>query len=400
MNTGEILSISALNQTARLLLEEGLGTVWVQGEISNFSVPSSGHWYFSLKDAGAQVRAAMFINKNRLTAFEPKSGMQVLALAQVSLYENRGEYQLIIEKLEPVGQGTLQLEFERLSRKLSQEGLFDPRHKKVLPQVPQCIGLITSATGAALQDMLHVLKRRAPHVPIIIYPTQVQGAQAAPQVVQALQCANRRKECDVLIIARGGGSLEDLWPFNEEMVVRAVFASEIPIVSGVGHEVDFTLCDWAADVRAPTPSAAAELVSTDQQELIAQLTQIEQQLIKIMEQKIVYFKQECLHLRKRLKHPKDYLQQLKQQLDFYELHLKQLIETKLESQHQTLRLYSQALNNLSPLNVLTRGYAIALDEHNQVISSAQQLKDDSIFSLRLQDGQVRAKVVSTKILDN
>lgn len=393
MNTGEILTISTLNQTARLLLEEGLGMVWVQGEISNFSVPSSGHWYFSLKDASAQVRAAMFVNKNRFINFEPKSGMQVLALAQVSLYENRGEYQLIIEKLEPVGQGTLQLEFERLSRKLSQEGLFDARHKKLLPSVPHCIGLITSATGAALQDMLHILKRRAPHIPIIIYPTQVQGVQAAPQIVQALQCANRRKECDVLIIARGGGSLEDLWPFNEEMVVRAVFASEIPIVSGVGHEVDFTLCDWVADVRAPTPSAAAELVSTDAQELMAQLQHMEQQLIKMIQQKIDYFKQECLHLRKCLKHPKDYLQQLKQQLDFYELHLKQLIETKLESQRQTLRLYSQALNNLSPLNVLTRGYAIALDEHNQVISSIQQLKNNMIFSLRLQDGQVRAKVV-------
>jgi exodeoxyribonuclease VII large subunit len=395
MTTGEILSVSALNQTARLLLEEGIGTVWLQGEISNFSMPSSGHWYFSLKDAQAQVRAAMFINKNRLVSFEPKSGMQVLALAQVSLYENRGEFQLIVEKLEPIGQGNLQLEFERLSKKLSAEGLFEARCKKPLPPLPQCIGLITSATGAALRDLLHVLKRRAANIPIIIYPTSVQGAQAAPQIVQALHLANQRKECDVIIIARGGGSLEDLWPFNEEIVARAVFASEIPIISGVGHEVDFTLCDWVADVRAPTPSAAAEIATPDRQELINQLQQIKRQLIKTIEQKIASLKQECDYLRKRLQHPKDYLQQLKQQCDFYEIQLKQLIEGKLESQRQTLRLCAQALNNLNPLTILNRGYAIALDEHQQVMGSVTQFKKNQIFSLRLHDGEMKASVIDT-----
>lgn len=396
MNTGEILTISTLNQTARLLLEEGLGMVWVQGEISNFSMPSSGHWYLSLKDAGAQVRAAMFINKNRLTTFEPKNGMQVLALAQVSLYENRGDYQLIIEKLEPIGQGTLQLELERLRSKLTAEGLFDAQHKKSLPAVPQCIGLITSATGAALRDLLHVLKRRAANIPIIIYPTQVQGAQAAPQIVQALQTANQRKECDVLIIARGGGSLEDLWPFNEESVVRAVFASTIPIVSGVGHEVDFTLCDAAADHRAPTPSAAAEIVSPDRQALWLQAEQSKIQLIKLINQKIAVLTQECAHLSKRLRHPSDALQQMKQQLDFYEIQLRQLMQKQLENARQILCLYSQALNNLNPLTILNRGYAIALDERNQVISSVGRFKNDQVFFLRLQDGTVRAKVLHTE----
>jgi exodeoxyribonuclease VII large subunit len=394
MNTGEIFSISALNQTARLLLEEGLGTIWVQGEISNFSAPSSGHWYFSLKDADAQVRAAMFINKNRCINFAPKNGMQVLALAQVSLYENRGEYQLIIEKLESVGQGTLQLEFERLRRTLAEQGLFDNKHKKSLPPLPQCIGLITSATGAALQDMLQVLKRRAPHIAIIIYPAAVQGLQAAPQLIAALQTANYRKECEVLIIARGGGSLEDLWPFNEESLVRAVFASTIPIISGVGHEIDFTLCDLAADVRAPTPSAAAELVSIDQQELSSQLHYLQQKLTDLLQQKIQALQQECSHLAKRLKHPKDYLQQLKQQVDFYELHIKQLIEAKLDTQRHTLSLHSQALHNLSPLNILTRGYAIALDEQARVVSSIAQLKPNAKIALRLQDGQVEAKVLN------
>lgn len=393
MDTGEILSISELNQIARNLLEEGLGTLWVQGEISNLSIPSSGHWYFSLKDVSAQVRCAMFVNKNRAVTFEPKNGCQVLALAQVSLYENRGDFQLIIEKLEPIGAGALQIELERLSRRLAAEGLFETRYKKTLPPLPRRIGIITSATGAALHDILQVLKRRSANIEIIIYPTTVQGAQAAPQIVAALNIANQRQECDVLIVARGGGSLEDLWPFNEEIVARAIFASEIPIISGVGHEVDFTICDWVADVRAPTPSAAAEMASPDTQNFALQLKETERWLVQTLQQKINLLQQNLDHLAKRLKHPKDYLQQVSQQLDFYEIRLKQLIQNKLQNQKQSLLLYSQALTNLNPLAILNRGYAIALSEDNRVLGTVKQLKSKQVFQLRLSDGSVKAEVV-------
>lgn len=392
MDTGEILSVSELNQTARLLLEQNLGYVWLQGEISNFSVPSSGHWYFSLKDPGAQVRCAMFAGKNRYVEFEPKSGVQVLAYAQVSLYENRGDFQLIVEKLEPIGDGALQFELERLTRKLAAEGLFEPKFKKPLPESPSSIGVITSATGAALRDILHVLRRRAPNIHVIVYPTAVQGVQAAPQIVQAITYANARKECDVLIVARGGGSLEDLWPFNEEIVARAIFASEIPVISGVGHEVDFTICDWVADVRAPTPSAAAELVSPDIQAIRAYLQKTHAWLTQMLQQKIANYAQNLEHLAKRLKHPKDYLQQMSQQLDFQEMRLKQLMQQCLEQKRQTLTLCSHSLNNLNPLTILNRGYAIAQDEQNRVISSVTQLKPAQEFTLRLQDGSIKAVV--------
>lgn len=394
MNTGEILSITELNQSARALLEENLGMVWVQGEISNFSIPSSGHWYFSLKDQGAQVRCAMFAGRNRSVAFEPKHGVQVMAYAQVSLYENRGDFQLIVEKLEPIGDGALQFELEKLTRKLAAEGLFESRHKKTLPEHPKSIGIITSATGAALRDILNVLKRRAPNIPIIIYPTAVQGAQAAPQIVDALSIANRRKECDVLILARGGGSLEDLWPFNEEIVARAIFASAIPIISGVGHEVDFTISDWVADVRAPTPSAAAEMASPNMLVTQQALEQFEAWFIQTIQQKLERAKELLGFYAKRLKHPKDYLHQLSQQCDFQEIRLTQLIQNQLEKKQQALAFHAQALNNLNPLHVLQRGYAVVMDETLHVISSIKQIQANQKVNLKLQDGEILCRVES------
>lgn len=390
MNPGEILSITELNQTARLLLEENIGTVWVQGEISNFSVPASGHWYFSLKDAGAQVRCAMFAGRNRQVNFEPKHGTQVMAYAQVSLYENRGDFQLIVEKLEAIGDGALQFEFERLMRKLASEGLFDAAHKKALPSHPKSIGIITSSTGAALRDILHVLKRRAPSIPVIIYPSAVQGMQAAPQIVDAIQTANHRKECEVLVIARGGGSLEDLWPFNEEIVARAIYHSEIPIISGVGHEVDFTICDSVADVRAPTPSAAAEMVSPNQLALLQDLEKYKQWLKQIIQQKLMLRQTELSALRKQLKHPKEYWQQMSQQVDFQEMRLKQLMQFLLSQKNQEFNLLTQALNNLNPLTILSRGYSVAMDENQKVLSSVKQFLPGQSFDLKLQDGLVKA----------
>lgn len=255
-----------------------MGRIWLSAEISNFSQPSSGHWYFTLKDAKSQVRAAMFRGQNGRVTFRPQNGHQVLVRASVTLYEPRGDYQLIVESMQPAGEGLLQQQFELLKQKLSAEGLFESAHKKPLPSPAKCVGIITSATGAALHDILHILRRRDSSLPIIIYPTAVQGDGAPAQIVRAIEIANRRQECDVLIVGRGGGSLEDLWAFNDEKVARAIFTSQLPIVSAVGHETDVTIADFVADLRAPTPSAAAEVISRNQQELLRQLNSHQQRL--------------------------------------------------------------------------------------------------------------------------
>jgi exodeoxyribonuclease VII large subunit len=259
----DVYSVSRLNREVRMLLERGIGVLWVQGELSNFSQPASGHWYFSLKDREAQVRCAMFRTKNLLVGFTPRAGAQLLVRGRLSVYEPRGEYQLIVEHLEEAGVGALQREFERLKSRLSAEGLFAPTRKRPLPRFPRRIGVITSPSGAALHDILHILARRFRCAAVLIYPTAVQGAAAVPELVAALRSASARAECDVLILARGGGSLEDLWAFNDERVARAIHASAVPVVSAVGHEIDFTIADFVADARAPTPSAAAELVAPD-----------------------------------------------------------------------------------------------------------------------------------------
>jgi exodeoxyribonuclease VII large subunit len=262
----DVYSVSRLNREARVLLERGFGTLWLEAEISNFSRPSSGHWYFCLKDADAQVRCAMFRQRNMLCAFTARDGQKVLVRARIGLYEPRGEFQLIVEHMEDAGLGALQRRFEELRTRLAAEGLFAVERKRPLPTLPKRIGIVTSPTGAAVRDILHVLARRFPGIGVLIYPVAVQGAQAASEIVAALRMAAARAECDVLILARGGGSLEDLWAFNDERLARAIVASPIPVISGVGHEVDFTIADFAADVRAPTPSAAAELAVPDAEE--------------------------------------------------------------------------------------------------------------------------------------
>jgi exodeoxyribonuclease VII large subunit len=247
-----IFTVTRLNQTVRSLLEREMGQVWITGEISNFTQPASGHWYFTLKDDTAQVRGAMFRNSNRRVTFRPQHGQQVLVRASVTLYDPRGDYQIIVESMQPAGEGLLQQKYEQLKAALSAEGLFDQQFKQPLPTPAHCIGVITSKTGAALHDILHVLRRRDPSLPVVIYPTAVQGDDAPGQIVRAIELANARQECDVLIVGRGGGSLEDLWSFNDERVARAIFASRIPVVSAVGHETDVTIADFVADLRAPT----------------------------------------------------------------------------------------------------------------------------------------------------
>ena len=270
-STSNIFTVTQLNYSVRHLLEVELGQVWLKGEISNFSQPVSGHWYLTLKDENAQVRCAMFKMKNLRVNSRPQNGMQVLVRASVSLYEPRGDYQLIIESMQMAGDGLLQQQFEGLKMKLAAQGLFAQEHKKPIPKFVKRVGIITSPSGAALQDILHILNRRDPSLQVVIYPTLVQGKEATQDIIDTIRLANQRKECDVLIVGRGGGSLEDLWCFNEEMVAYAIYQSELPIISAVGHETDVTIADFVADLRAPTPSAAAELVSRDQQEIVRQL---------------------------------------------------------------------------------------------------------------------------------
>ena len=338
-----IYSVSQLNQSVRLMLENQLGAVWLTGEISNFSQPVSGHWYLSLKDENAQVRCAMFRMKNMRVSFRPTNGMQVLVRANVSLYEPRGDYQLIIESMHLAGEGLLMQQFEALKLKLAAEGLFAQHLKKNLPHFSKAVGIITSKTGAALQDILHILQRRDPSLKIIIYPTAVQGKDAATEIAQMIELANQRQEVDVLIVGRGGGSLEDLWCFNEEMVARAIFHSHLPVISAVGHETDVTIADFVADVRAPTPSAAAELVSRNQTELLQQLQYRRQRLEIALDRLFAEKQQKLRHLSLRLhnQHPQA------------QLRIQQQLITQLSHRlQQTLRHHRQkAAENLTALSM-------------------------------------------------
>lgn len=348
----EIYTVSQLNREVRLLLEDNIPLRWVEGEISNFAAPHSGHWYFSLKDSTAQVRCAMFRPQNRRLNFIPKDGAHVLLKARISLYEGRGDFQLLIEHMEEAGEGKLRQEFEVLKKRLADAGLFDAAHKKSFPVFPQSIGVITSPTGAAIRDILSVLKRRFSAVPVIIYPTLVQGDAAAANIVSAIQTANRRNECDILILARGGGSLEDLWPFNEERVAHAIFQSVLPIISGVGHEIDTSIADFVADLRAATPSAAAELVTPDSNDLLATLLDQKKQLTRLMKNKLHALQQHLTWSQKHLQqqHPKRRLREQAQQLDFYELTLTRLQHKILHDRQAKLRTLSAKLLGLTPLH--------------------------------------------------
>jgi len=389
-----IYTVSRLNHEVRAILEESFPFVWVEGEISNFAAPHSGHWYFSLKDAGAQVRCAMFRPQHKKIGFVPKDGMHILIKARVSLYENRGEFQLIAEDMEERGEGKLRRAFELLKKKLEIAGLFQAAQKKTLPPYPRQIGIITSATGAAIRDILTVLKRRHPSLPVIIYPTLVQGNTAAPAIVKAIEIANQRNECDVLILARGGGSLEDLWPFNEEIVALAIYNSQLPIISGIGHEVDFTIADFVADVRAPTPSAAAELVAPDTTELLQLISKDKKHLSGLLQQQLANHLQKLHWMQKHLlqQHPKRRLNEQAQRLDFCEMSLGHLINTKLSKLQTQLANAAAKLDALSPLATLQRGFAIATNEQQHILRDAHALSVGDKIWVRLLEGKVGCEV--------
>jgi len=352
----DIYSVSRLNQEARLLLEQGFPRIWLEGELSNVSRPSSGHLYFTLKDARAQIRAAMFRSRNQAIRFRPEEGLQVLVRGRISLYEPRGDYQLIVDQMEEAGDGALRRAFEELKRKLDAEGLFDAARKQPLPALPSRIGVITSPSGAAVRDVMSVLRRRFPAIPVLIYPVPVQGKEAGGEIANAIRLASRRAECDVLILTRGGGSLEDLWPFNEEVVARAIHDCRVPLVSAVGHEIDFTIADFVADRRAATPSAAAEVVVPDQLEWLARLTQLSARLENRLRQLLSDDQRRMAWLEQRLQqlHPGQYLRQQAQRLDELEQRARLLIEIKFNRLQYSLKELNEELQRHSPTQLLGR----------------------------------------------
>ena len=390
----DVYSVSRLNREAKLLLEGALPALWVEGELSNFARPSSGHWYFTLKDASAQVRCAMFRTSNQRLRLTPRDGLQVLLRARVSLYEARGEYQLIVEHLEEAGEGALRRRFEELKAKLAAEGLFDSARKRALPRLPRRIGVVTSPTGAAIRDILHVLARRFPAVPVRIYPVPVQGTGAAAEIAAAIRRAGDSGDLDVLIVARGGGSLEDLWAFNEEAVARAIVASRVPVVSGIGHEIDFTIADFAADVRAPTPSGAAELVVPDRGEWLRTLALALERLVRASQRRLRREHERLGWLAGRLErlHPRERLVARMQRLDELEGRLGRTLRERLARAGLRLGAVARTLAAVSPLGTLERGYAIVLGADGQVVRAASEVATGSEIRARTARGSLRALV--------
>lgn len=433
----DVYSVSRLNREAKALLEGSFPPLWVEGEISNLARPTSGHLYFCLKDAGATVRCALFRSQARLLNVPPRDGMRVLARVRVTLYEGRGEYQLVVEHLEEAGEGALRRAFDALKLKLAQEGLFDSARKKPLPALPKRIGIITSPSGAVLHDIVTTLKRRFPVIPILLYPVPVQGEGAGARIAEAIRVAGQRQDCDVLILARGGGSLEDLWAFNEEVVARALFACPIPVVSGVGHETDFTIADLAADVRAPTPTAAAELVSPEQKEWCQRFRQLELHLARCMLSKLRDHAQRIDWLTARLVHPKARLENLNQrfhalthrlvlaqsryvhaghqalneltsrlercsplaQLRTRQTDNRHLLERlngamtqRLRRERERLTHVARALHALSPLATLERGYAIVKGANGMIVRDANSVAPGDVLETRLARGVLTSVV--------
>jgi len=424
-----------------MLLEHGMPTVWIEGEISNFSRPASGHWYFTLKDRDSQVRCAMFRGRNALLRFAPADGQRVIARARVTLFEPRGEYQLQVEHLEDSGVGALRREYERLKARLEAEGLFDASKKRSLPTVPGCIGVVTSPTGAAIRDILNILGRRFPAARVIIYPTAVQGRDAVPQLLEALSLATTRHECDVLIVARGGGSIEDLWAFNDEAVARAIRSLPMPVVTGIGHEVDFTIADFVADLRAPTPSGAAELVVPDGATWRTGFARLAQRLLQALRRQLRNDSDYLVAMRRRLAlaHPGQRLRQNAQRLDELEQRLgsrvqlllsdrrhrlqtlttrlartspkaevqrlthrhavlderlRRALPQRLEVLRQTLGTLARTLDAVSPLATLDRGFALVTRvTDGALLRDAGAVGTGDLIDTRLAKGTLRARVV-------
>jgi exodeoxyribonuclease VII large subunit len=390
--TRKVMTVSELNRLANQILTQSFPLFWVSGEVSNLTRAASGHWYFSLKDSAAQVRCVMFKGRNSYLDWIPKEGDKVEARCNVTLYEARGDFQLTVEFLQRAGLGALFEAFEKLKLKLQAEGLFDNAFKKQLPAHPKKIGIVTSPDAAALRDVLTTLKRRMPSIPVVIYPTPVQGKGAATSIANAIHQANVRAECDVLIICRGGGSIEDLWQFNEEIVARTIADCTIPTISGVGHETDFTICDFVADIRAATPTAAAELVTPSRESLFNALRQLKSQLSRNTQFILNQRAQALDYLARRLISPVQQIEQQKSQLEQISYRLNNSLNQQLQNkQHHLLRL-SQNLQHLNPLAVLTRGYALVQTSTGEIVHATSQLRIADTVNIHFAEGKAEAEI--------
>ncbi|HOW59519.1 MAG TPA: exodeoxyribonuclease VII large subunit [Candidatus Omnitrophota bacterium] len=392
---GKIYTVSQLNRQVRFLLESRFPSVWVEGEISNFKHHSSGHIYLTLKDETAQIQAAFFSQYQRGLKFELKDGLKVLVYARVSIYETRGAYQLYIERIEPQGIGALQLAFQQLKEKLEKEGFFKSERKRSIPQFPKTVGVITSPTGAAIHDILNVVNRRFCGTHILICPVKVQGEGAAEEVSQAIEAMNQQGESDVLIVGRGGGSLEDLWAFNEEVVARAIFNSQIPVISAVGHETDWTISDFVADLRAPTPSAAAELVVSSRFELEKQIASAGERIQYAMLNRVSALREqlETLQTSYAFRQPRYLLEQFAGQLDECSRQMQNRLSDLFSLKMQTFQNATGRLRALSPLAILERGYSVTFNEQKEVIRSVHQIKAGEEIRTRLSQGAMLSKVL-------
>lgn len=392
----QIYSVSDLNQLVSRVLTQQFPLLWIKGEISNLTRAASGHWYFSLKDARAQVKCVMFRGQNRHVDWQPTEGDEVEARCTVTLYEARGDYQLNIEFMQQAGLGSLYAAFEALKKQLAAEGLFDDANKKALPAYPKSVGIVTSSNAAALRDVLTTLKRRAPSLSVIIYPTPVQGSGAAETIASQINVANQRQECDVLIVCRGGGSIEDLWQFNEAIVARSIADSNIPVISGVGHETDFTISDFVADIRAATPTAAAEIVSQPQMHVMQQLAQIQKLMQQHMQAKFNQLAMNLDYAAKRLISPAQRLAKQQDELHSLKRRLANAIQQQLTMQQQKLQHFAQSLHHLNPNAVLTRGYAIIENAKGEVVQSKQVVTNHEPLTVTVNDGQFHVKVTQTE----
>ena len=394
-----VYSVTELTRYVKALLEDRFASVYVEGELSNFSAPSSGHLYFTLKDADSQIRCAFFRHMNQRLRFELKDGLQVVCRGRISVYEKRGDYQLYVESVEPKGLGALQLAFQQLRARLEKEGLFDPARKRPIPTLPERIGVVTSPTGAAIRDILNILRRRFANVHIVINPVRVQGDGAAEEIAAAIDDFNRWKQVDVLIVGRGGGSLEDLWAFNEEAVARAIHRSKIPVISAVGHEIDWTIADFVADLRAPTPSAAAELVIAQKADLQQQIEGLRMRLAVAMRGELEQAEQtlqDLLH-RFQLQHPREALEQQAQRLDDLVRQATTAIRHRLELSQEQLTARMDRLEALSPLAVLARGYSLTLTQSDKVVvRQPGQVKRGDLLETKLRQGYIISRVEYTE----
>ena len=392
-----VYSVSEITRQIKLVLEDSFPALWVEGEISNFKPHQSGHVYFTLKDVDAQISCVMWRSRASTLNLEIVDGLKIRVYGTLRLYEKSGRYQLDLLRIESVGLGDLQREFERLKQRLLEEGLFDPLHKKKLPKFPQKIGIITSPTGAALQDILSVARRRSPSTQIVLLGVKVQGEGAAEEIAKAISIFNMQYPVDVLIVGRGGGSLEDLWPFNEEQLARAIFDSHIPIVSAVGHEIDFTIADFVADLRAPTPSAAAEIVLPDDVEIREWLSAVQQRQKDKIKEHVTRLRSEIINIKKSysFRRPKDVLQNYIFQIEEITQRISLLIKNKTEKERVVIENFKNQLYSLNPYNVLNRGYSMVFKDE-KLISSLDLVDIDDKLSVKLKDGRISSKVLSKK----